>query len=60
MLQFNEMMNNMKGVKTNMGVMPLEDYYDIKASQYGYDSYEEMRADGLSVNVSEEDLVEME
>jgi hypothetical protein len=54
------MNNKMKGVKTNMGVMPLEDYYDIKASQYGYDSYEEMRADGLSVNVSEEDLVEME
>lgn len=50
----------MKGVKTNIGIMPLGDYLDIKASQYGYDSYEEMRADGLCVSVSEADLVEME
>lgn len=50
----------MKGIKTNIGVMPLEDYFDIMASKYGYDSYEEMRADGLSVSVHEDDLVEME
>lgn len=50
----------MKGVKTNMGVMPMADFLEIKASQYGYDSYEEMRADGISVSIHEEDLVEME
>ena len=50
----------MKGVKTTMGVMPLSDYLEIKAGQYGYDSYEELRKDGFSISVSEEDLVEME
>lgn len=33
-------------VETNMGLIPLEDYQDIVAWQYGYDSYEEMKKDG--------------
>ena len=28
-----------KHVETNMGNMPLEDYYDIVAMQHGYDSF---------------------
>ena len=33
-------------VETNIGLIPLEDYQDIVAWQYGYDSYEEMKKDG--------------
>lgn len=40
-------------VKTNVGRMPLEDYLEIVASQHGYDSYEDMKADGLYVDTSE-------
>lgn len=42
-----------KHVKTNMGSMPLEDYYDIVAMQHGYDSYEDMKKDGLSITPPE-------
>ena len=46
------------GVRTNIGVIPLEDYYEIKANQYGYDSYEDLRADGLYIEKpSQKDLV---
>lgn len=41
-----------KMVQTNMGLMPLEDYLDIVASQYGYDSYEEMQAEGYTIDTS--------
>lgn len=41
-----------KMVQTNMGPMPLEDYLDIVASQYGYDSYEEMQAEGYKIDTS--------
>lgn len=30
-------------IKTNIGYMPLEDYYDYLAHTLGYDSYEEMQ-----------------
>ena len=42
--------NKEKMVRTNMGMMPLEDYLDIVASQYGFDSYEEMQAEGYQIN----------
>lgn len=38
-----------KHVETNMGNMPLEDYYDIVAMQHGYDSYDNMKKDGLII-----------
>ena len=38
-----------KHVETNMGNMPLEDYYDIVAMQHGYDSYDDMKKDGLII-----------
>lgn len=34
-------------VETNMGTMPIEDYREIMALQAEYDSYAEMRADGI-------------
>lgn len=39
-----------KMVNTNMGAMPLEDYLDIVALQHGFDSYEEMQAEGYRIN----------
>lgn len=40
-----------KYVSTNMGIMPLEDYYEIMAQQYGFSSYEEMREEGFSIDI---------
>lgn len=40
-------------VKTNIGEMPLEDYLDIRAIQYGFDSYEDMRKQGYSIDIPE-------
>ena len=37
-------------VETNQGLMPLEDYLDIKAIQYGFDSYEDMKACGCCID----------
>ena len=36
----------MKTVKTNIGEMPIEDYRDIRASQLGFDDYEDMYKQG--------------
>lgn len=36
-------------VQTNHGEMPLIDYLDIEASQYGFDSYEELLDEGMSI-----------
>lgn len=50
----------MKYVKTNIGNVPLEDFLDIKAGQYGYDNYEDLVADGMKIEIAEEDIIEME
>lgn len=47
-----------KYVNTNIGLMPLEDYLETKAIQYGFDSYEDMRAQGYKIDV--EQTVEVE
>ena len=36
-------------VKTNHGEIPLIDYLDIRASQYGFDTYEELLDEGMSI-----------
>lgn len=33
----------MRNVKTNIGTMPIEDYREIIAMQWGYDSYQQMK-----------------
>ena len=40
-------------IKTNMGEMPLEDYLEIVAWQHGFDSYEELRYNGIAVDIEE-------
>lgn len=47
-----------KMIHTNIGKMPLEDYLDIRASEYGYDSYEELKAAGYYIEIAEEDIEE--
>ena len=32
-------------------LIPLEEYRDLKASQYGYEDYEDLRKNGLNVSV---------
>lgn len=39
----------MEYVKTNLGIIPLTDYYEIVASQNGFESYSEMKEDGYSI-----------
>lgn len=44
-------------IKTNQGLIPYEDYLDIMAYQYGYDSYQDLRAEGLIIVISENDII---
>lgn len=47
-----------KYIKTNIGDVPLEDFLEIQAVQYGFDSYEDMQSEGLSVSINDEDIIE--
>lgn len=49
----------MKYVRTNIGNIPIEDYLDIKAGQFGFDSYEELKAEGYDIQIAESDIVEV-
>ena len=42
-----------KYVNTNIGLMPVEDYLEAKAIQYGFESYEDMRAQGYKINIEQ-------
>ena len=42
-------------VKTNIGTMPLEDYYEIRAIQCGFDDYRAMLKAGYHFNVADID-----
>lgn len=42
-------------ISTNIGIIPKEDYLDIVAMQYGFDSYEDLRLHGLFIDLSEDD-----
>lgn len=44
---------NKEYVKTNIGNIPLEDYYEIKAQQSGFSSYAEMRNSGFCIQEPE-------
>lgn len=38
-------------IETNMGEMPIEDYLEIRAMQYGFDSYEDLVKQGYSIDI---------
>ena len=42
-------------VKTNIGTMPIEDYYEIRAIQYGFDDYMSMVKAGYHFDISDID-----
>ena len=42
-----------KYVNTNIGLMPVEDYLEAKAIQYGFESYEDMRAQGYKIDIEQ-------
>lgn len=48
-------MNDM--VLTNIGKIPKEDYLDIKAMSYGFDSYEDMRKSGYSIELEDKENI---
>lgn len=37
-------LNNMRMVRTNIGMMSIRDYNEIMASQYGFSSYDDMQS----------------
>lgn len=41
-------------ISTNIGTMPMEDYLDIVAMQYGFESYDELRAHGFNIDLLED------
>lgn len=40
-------------IDTSIGEMPLVDYFEIEASNFGFDSYDQMRKEGYNVNLDE-------
>ena len=42
-------------VETNIGEMPIEDYQEIQAIQYGFDSYEDLKNQGYSLPYATEE-----
>ena len=40
-------------IQTNMGEMTLEDYLDIRALEYGFDSYKELEEARFSIEIPE-------
>ena len=41
-------------IKTNLGEIPNEDFLDMLAIQYGFDSYEDMKNQGYDINNNED------
>ena len=55
-LEAEEGLNKVRGIiNTNMGVMPVEDYREIKAMQSGFDSYEDMYKQGFRLHEQPEE-----
>lgn len=48
---FDFQMSKEELISTNMGDIPKRDYLDIKAQQYGFDDYADMRSQGLVLNI---------
>lgn len=49
-----------KMIETNMGIMPVEDYLDIMAMQYGFDDYKDLREHGMILDCPEAETYEKE
>ena len=49
-------MNDM--VATNIGLIPKEDYLDIMAMQYGFESYEDLKKAGYSIHLEDKEIIQ--
>lgn len=47
----------MEYIKTNIGIIPLEEYKELQAYRMGFNSYEEMHSCGIVVGVNEDDII---
>lgn len=47
------MIKIIKYVQTNLGKIPLEDYLDLQSQKYGYEDYEDLKNNGLSLEIPE-------
>ena len=47
----------MEYIKTNIGIIPLSDYKEMKAYNAGFNSYEEMYKCGIIIGVNEDDII---
>ncbi len=47
-------------IDTNIGKMPVEDYIHIQAVQYGYDSYDDMKKDGLHIEIDKSIIIHID
>lgn len=50
----------MQYVKTTSGMIPIEDYYEIQAMRYGFNSYQDLRNNGMCIDVDSESIVDVE
>lgn len=48
-------MNDM--VATNIGLIPKEDYLDIMAMQYDFESYEDLKKAGYSIHLEDKEII---
>ena len=44
--------NNDKTIKTNIGEIPLQDYFEICAISNGFESYEDMKQQGYFIDIN--------
>lgn len=47
----------MEYIKTNIGIIPLQEYKELQAYRMGFNSYEEMRSCGIVIGVNEDDII---
>lgn len=48
MVTYNKEVASESTIHTNMGDIPIEDYRDIKAMQYGFEDYQDMKSKGFT------------
>lgn len=44
-------------IETNMGIIPVADYLEIRAIQSGFDSYEELCQEGYYIDIPDEWII---
>lgn len=50
----------MQYVNTTRGMIPIDDYYEIQAMQYGFDNYQDLRNAGVYIDVDIESIIDID